>query len=94
MWIYQARKAAVTAPDQLGRVLAGSLGAVIAMQMVMHVSVASVALPPTGMSLPFVSAGGTSLVVMAGAVAIMVSVTASRYAKDAATEELLAAAPA
>ena len=94
MWIYQARKAAVTAPDRLGRVLAGSLGAVIAMQMVMHVSVASVALPPTGMSLPFVSAGGTSLVVMAGAVALMVSVTATRRAKDAATEERLAAAPA
>jgi cell division protein FtsW (lipid II flippase) len=38
--------------------------------------VVQVALPPTGIQFPFVSAGGTLLVLMSGAVAMMVSVTA------------------
>ena len=93
MWIYQARKSALVAADPFGRVLAGSLGAVIAMQMVMHIAVGEVALPPTGMSLPFVSAGGTSLVVMCAAVALMTSVAATR-ARETSEQELLLAAAA
>lgn len=78
LFMWQSRKASLTAGDKFGRVLAGSLGFIIAMQAVLHVAVDLVAIPPTGMSFPFLSAGGTSLVIMAGAVALMVSVTAHR----------------
>jgi cell division protein FtsW len=78
IWAWLARKAAATAPDRLGVVLAGSLGFIIVLQMVMHIAVASVSLPPTGMSFPFFSYGGTAMVTMAAAVAMMVSVTARR----------------
>ena len=78
LWIWHARRAAVRAGDKFGAVLAGSLGFLIAIQAVMHIAVALVMVPTTGMGLPFVSAGGTSLVITAGAVAIMVSVTAHR----------------
>ena len=81
VWIWHARRSAVRAGDRFGRVLAGSLGFLIAMQMVLHIAVDLVAAPPTGMTLPFVSAGGTALVIMAGAAAIMISVTAHQRAE-------------
>ncbi|MCJ7543012.1 MAG: FtsW/RodA/SpoVE family cell cycle protein, partial [Phycisphaerae bacterium] len=76
VWIWQASKAVKVAGDDQGRLLAGSLGFLVAAQAVLHVAVDTGAAPPTGASLPFISAGGTALVLVAGAVALMVSVTA------------------
>ncbi len=74
MWLMFCRKAAVGAPDRFGRVLAGGLGATIIIQAIGHIAVNLVLLPTTGISLPFVSAGGTSLLIMAGAAALITSV--------------------
>ena len=76
LWMWNARKAALRAADRFGYVLAGSLGFLIAVQAVMHVAVALVSAPTTGQGLPFVSAGGTSLVMSAAAAAVMISVSA------------------
>ncbi len=76
LWIISARRAAVRSQDPMGRILAGALGFVIASQALLHIAVGLVILPPTGMSFPFISAGGTALVIMAAAVGLMVSVTA------------------
>jgi len=76
MWIWFARKSAIKAPDRFGSILAGALGAMIAIQMVLHIAVDTVAAPPTGMSFPFVSVGGTALLVTAGATSLIVSVSA------------------
>jgi cell division protein FtsW len=78
LWAWHWRRAAVRAPDGFGRLLAGSLGFLIAMQAVLHVAVNLVVAPPTGISFPFVSAGGTALITTAVAAALMVSVTARR----------------
>ena len=80
LWIWQARKCVVAAGDTLGRLLAGALGFLVAIQAVLHVAVDIGAAPPTGASLPFISAGGTALVLLGAAVALMVSVTAHRGA--------------
>jgi cell division protein FtsW len=74
IWIWCARRIAVRARDRFGQVLAGALGFAIALQMVLHVAVDLVAAPPTGMGLPFVSAGGTALILLSGAAALIVSV--------------------
>jgi cell division protein FtsW len=76
VWMFLIRKAATSAPDRLGQVLAGSLGFLIAAQAVMHIAVDLAAMPPTGMTFPFLSAGGTALVLMAGGIALVVSTTA------------------
>ncbi len=76
MWIWFARRSAVHAQDKFGGTLAGSLGLLIALQAVMHIVVNMGKMPATGISLPFVSAGGTSLVILAGATALIVSVAA------------------
>jgi len=77
-WIWSARRAAVGAGCRFGRLLAGSLGAMIGIQAALHIAVVLVAAPPTGVGLPFISAGGTALVVMAAATALIVSVSARR----------------
>jgi len=91
LWIWQVRRAAVRAQDRFGATLAGSLGFLIGLQAVLHVAVDLVAAPPTGMGLPFVPAGGTSLLLTAAATAMIASVTA-RPREDPAAD--VAPAPA
>jgi cell division protein FtsW len=87
IWLWHCRKTASRAGDELGRVLAAALGIMIALQAVMHVAVNLNVLPPTGISLPFVSAGGTSLVITAAAAALIASVSARpAEAEDLANE--------
>lgn len=68
--------AARSSKDPLGRVLAGSLGAMIVLQASMHIAVNLNLLPPTGIALPFISAGGTGVMIMCVAVSIIVSISA------------------
>lgn len=96
LWIWQARRIARRAPDRFAAILAASLGFLVALQAVMHIAVDVAAAPPTGMSMPFVSAGGTALVAMSAAAALIVSVSARTPspapAGDDATDELSHAA--
>ncbi len=78
VWMLLCRRAALRAQNPFGRVLAGSLGFLIALQAVLHIGVDLVVLPPKGLGLPFVSAGGTSLIIMAAATSLIVSVTSRR----------------
>ena len=78
MW--HARKAAIKADDPFGRMLAGSLGFMIALQALLHIAVDLVAVPPKGLGCPFISAGGTRLVTMSLATSLILSVTAHRWA--------------
>jgi cell division protein FtsW (lipid II flippase) len=83
LWLVLARRAAMRSSDRFGRVLAGSLGLAIILQAAMHVAVNLGALPPTGITLPFVSAGGTSLILMSVAAAMIVSVSSRAAGADA-----------
>lgn len=81
LWIYQVHKAAVKSNDPFGRALAGSLGAVYGLQMVLHMAVDLGSAPPTGMVLPFISYGGTALLVAGTGTALILSV-ASRPGQE------------
>ena len=82
VWICSAWQSALESRDRFGRLLAGSLGFMIVLQAILHVAVDTVALPPTGMSMPFVSAGGTSLLLTAAGAALIVSVSSRRNSPD------------
>jgi len=82
LWIWHARKAAIKAENPFGRMLAGSLGFMVALQALLHIAVDLVAAPPTGIGCPFISAGGTRLLTMSVATAMILSVTAHRRADD------------
>jgi len=80
IWLWLVRRAVVRSADRFGALLAGGLGFLVGLQAAMHIAVNVKCLPPTGISLPFLSAGGSGMLVMAAAAAMIVSVTARRRA--------------
>lgn len=68
---------AARARDRYSCYLAAGITALLALQTLMNVAIVCGAVPPTGLPLPFVSAGGSSLVCYFAAVGALLSV--SRY---------------
>lgn len=66
------------APDEFGRLLATGLTSIIVGQGLLHIAVNVRLFPATGITLPFVSAGGTSLLVTCAAIGLIESVAAHR----------------
>lgn len=65
---------ALNASDRLGAYLASGITAVIAIQLLINIAVVTGSIPPTGIPMPFISAGGTSLSVFMGAIGILCNV--------------------
>lgn len=72
--IAQGMKIALRAKDRFGSYLAFGITAVIAFQVLINIAVVTGSIPPTGIPLPFVSAGGTSLMVFLGAIGILLNI--------------------
>jgi len=70
--------------DRFGQLLAGGIVLTIAAQAALNIGVVTVVLPTTGMPLPFVSAGGTSMLLSAAAVGVLLNIT-----KQSAQRQLL-----
>lgn len=60
--------------DRFGALLASGIVAIIATQVLINIAVVTGSIPPTGVPLPFVSSGGTSLVVFMGAIGILLNI--------------------
>ncbi|RCK80120.1 MAG: Cell division protein FtsW [Candidatus Ozemobacter sibiricus] len=75
--IYRGYYIANRAPDLFGFLLAAGITSLIAFQALINLGVVLCVLPTTGVTLPFVSYGGSSLLFMAAGVGILLSV--SRY---------------
>ncbi len=71
-------EAARYAPDRFGRMLAAGLTTLIVLQAFVNVAVNLRLFPATGLPLPFVSAGGSALLVMFVAVGLLQSVHSHR----------------
>ena len=66
------------APDAFGRLLAAGLTTLIVVQAFVNVAVNLRLFPATGLPLPFVSAGGSALLVMFVAIGLIQSVHSQR----------------
>jgi cell division protein FtsW len=77
--IWRGYRIAVTAPDSFASLLAAGVTTMIAVQVVVNVGVVTSVLPITGITLPFISFGSSSLVFMLAGVGILCNV--SRYAR-------------
>lgn len=62
------------ARDRFGALLAAGIASVIAIQTMLNIAVVSGAIPPTGLPLPFISAGSTSLIVFMSAIGVALNV--------------------
>ncbi len=71
-------KIARQAQDRYSCYLAAGITAVTTVQALLNVAVVCGAVPPTGLPLPFVSAGGSSLVAYLAAVGILLSISRNR----------------
>lgn len=72
--IYEGIKISYTARDRLGTYLAVGITTLIATQLLINIAVVTGSIPPTGIPLPFISAGGTSLMVFMGAIGVLCNV--------------------
>ncbi len=70
-------KVAIKAKDRFGCYLATGITAVVAVQTLLNVSVVSGLIPPTGLPLPFISAGSTSIVVFMAAIGILLNISSN-----------------
>lgn len=71
-------KIALQSKDRLGSYLASGIVSVIAVQLLINIAVVTGSIPPTGIPMPFISAGGTSLSVFMGAIGILCNVGKSK----------------
>lgn len=67
-------KISLTASDSFGCYLAAGVAALIGIQTAVNIAVVSGSIPPTGLPLPFVSSGSSSLIVFCAAVGFTLSV--------------------
>jgi cell division protein FtsW len=72
---YQGVRTALSAPDTFGGLLAAGITAWICIQAFINIGVVVSILPITGITLPFISAGGSSLIISFAAVGILLSVS-------------------
>ena len=67
-------KIALNAPDRFGALLVAGVGFVIAIQTLLNIAVVTGSIPPTGLPLPFISSGGTSVAVFMAGIGICLNV--------------------
>ena len=78
LFIDKGLKIAAECNDTFGKILALGLTASIAIQAFLNMSVASAMIPATGVTLPFVSYGGTSLIISMCMIGILLNISRKR----------------
>lgn len=76
--IFLLIKIARSASDRFGSLLVAGIASVIAVQTLLNVAVVTGSIPPTGLPLPFISAGSSSLIVFMGAIGLCLNVYKNR----------------
>lgn len=84
IFIWRGVRIAMKARDLHGAVLAVGITAMIGIQAIFNIAVVSSSMPVTGISLPFCSYGGTSLVVLLFAMGILLSISRFSNANESA----------
>jgi cell division protein FtsW len=72
---YAGIRTALRAPDTFGALLAAGITAWLCLQAFINIAVVVALIPVTGITLPFISAGGSSLTISFAAVGILLSIS-------------------
>jgi len=73
--IWRGIKIAMSAPDMLGCLMSTGVITMIAVQVMINIAVATSSMPATGIPLPFISYGGSSLVIFMSAIGIVLNIS-------------------
>jgi len=82
IFIWRGIKIALNAPDTFSAMVAIGIVFAIAFQAIINIAVVTNSIPNTGVTLPFISYGGTSLVVSMAMAGVLLNI--SRYSKERA----------
>ncbi|KFX55733.1 stage V sporulation protein E [Clostridium botulinum] len=75
VFIWRGIKVAMSAKDTYGTLLAIGITSVIAVQSLINIAVVTGSMPVTGVPLPFISYGGTSLVINMAAMGVLLNIS-------------------
>jgi len=87
LFVWRAFKIARETNEPFGAVLAAGVGAWIAYEAMLNVAVVTAIIPFTGVALPFISYGGSNLVVVMTACGLLMSVSRRRFQNASARPE-------
>ena len=73
--IWRGIHIAVNAPDQFSMLLASGIVIMLAIQVILNIAVVTSSMPPTGITLPFVSYGGNALLLFMGSMGILLNIS-------------------
>jgi len=73
--IYRGILIAVNAKDRFGMLIASGITIMIGVQVLMNVAVVTSSMPPTGVTLPFVSYGGNAMWLFMGSIGILLNIS-------------------
>lgn len=85
--IWRCFHVCINAPDRFGMLLTGGITVMIGLQVILNVAVVTSSMPPTGVSLPFVSYGGNSLWIFMGCAGIVLNVSKQSGGRRAEKKE-------
>ncbi|KPV56984.1 stage V sporulation protein E [Paenibacillus sp. A3] len=77
--VWRGLRTAITAPDTFGSLLATGIVGMIAVQVIINIGVVIGMFPVTGITLPLISAGGSSLTLMLTSIGVLLNI--SRYSR-------------
>jgi cell division protein FtsW len=84
VFVWRAGRIVKNAPDRFGFLLAAGIMLTISIQGILNIGVVTGALPAKGISLPFISYGGSGLVMMSFAAGLLMAVSRRTQALDLA----------
>ncbi len=91
--LWNGRKAMLRATTEFGRLIALGATLTIGFQAAMNVAVVTVSVPTKGIGLPFVSAGGSGVILFSMLVGLLVNVARSRPGVGLAAETRIESSP-
>ena len=75
-------KIALSAKDRFGSMLASGVAFIIGVQTLLNIAVVTGSIPPTGLPLPFISSGGTSVMVFMAGIGICLNILKQSKGED------------
>ena len=80
--VYRLIKIAIGAKDRFGAMLVSGVAFIIAVQTLLNIAVVTGSIPPTGLPLPFISSGGTAVMVFMAGIGICLNVLLQSKGQD------------